>query len=553
VLDGGGVKGAALVGCLRAAADRGIVFAGYGGTSAGSLVAFLAAIGYTPDQLQRLVVDTPLDATFLPDGGERLREVRRIVEACGEALESLPSIPEGPWYRKPRGWKSLASYLLRNRQVVREAIAAWRDLKTGLGLYDGGKVREWVSERCAEQFGSRARGRMTSLNDLKRYGAPPLKIVASHLQARAPRVYAADGGFGDTPVADAIRASMSYPLVFQPVRDGEGGYLVDGGLSSNLPMFLFEDERWHDGLPIFAFDLVMPPKPTAPAGGLGTLLGDMLDTALEGGEVIQRGILRDLYHIQVKVPEGISTLDFALTSEQRTVLSAAGYQSTGAFLGSEFLPTTQATTAQDVMRAVGARPELIERVLEAARAEAERVTRQAAADRDALVREGRTAPPSPRPPGDTRPTDPAIRMVVMLPTGRGTRMVVYHAGMDPNDTDQELELPEYAGVTGTAWRAEYGKELGIGEHRPGPPQRGYLGMTAQEHRLVRSDRRGILAVPIRRFGYGVRRPEQLPVIGTLSIDSAWTLSEAVWDDENSIEIRRVLRGWSDVLAGLLGE
>jgi len=42
ILDGGGVKGAALAGCLAAAEDRGIEIVAYGGTSAGSIVALLA-------------------------------------------------------------------------------------------------------------------------------------------------------------------------------------------------------------------------------------------------------------------------------------------------------------------------------------------------------------------------------------------------------------------------------------------------------------------------------------------------------------------------------
>jgi predicted acylesterase/phospholipase RssA len=57
ILDGGGVKGAALAGALKAAQDRGIEFAGYGGTSAGSIVALLACAGYTGAELQAKFVD----------------------------------------------------------------------------------------------------------------------------------------------------------------------------------------------------------------------------------------------------------------------------------------------------------------------------------------------------------------------------------------------------------------------------------------------------------------------------------------------------------------
>lgn len=48
ILDGGGVKGAALAGALAAAEHNGIEFAGFGGTSAGAIVALLACVGYDP-------------------------------------------------------------------------------------------------------------------------------------------------------------------------------------------------------------------------------------------------------------------------------------------------------------------------------------------------------------------------------------------------------------------------------------------------------------------------------------------------------------------------
>ena len=45
VFDGGGVKGAALAGCLKAAQESKIEFVGFGGSSAGSIVALLATAG----------------------------------------------------------------------------------------------------------------------------------------------------------------------------------------------------------------------------------------------------------------------------------------------------------------------------------------------------------------------------------------------------------------------------------------------------------------------------------------------------------------------------
>ena len=58
IFDGGGVKGAALAGCLKAAEEQGIQFEGYGGTSAGALVATLAAVGYSADEIRTTLKET---------------------------------------------------------------------------------------------------------------------------------------------------------------------------------------------------------------------------------------------------------------------------------------------------------------------------------------------------------------------------------------------------------------------------------------------------------------------------------------------------------------
>jgi NTE family protein len=42
-------------------------------------------------------------------------------------------------------------------------------------------------------------------------------------------------------VADAVRASMSFPYYFQPYSDSSGHLFGDGGIISNFPMFTFSD------------------------------------------------------------------------------------------------------------------------------------------------------------------------------------------------------------------------------------------------------------------------------------------------------------------------
>ena len=120
VFDGGGVKGAALAGCLAAAQNIGIEFVGYGGTSAGSIVALLAAVGYSGKELRDVLVETPL-TDLLDDRGEALKRITGIISG---AMRSFPSfaIRALGLYRLGRQlWDPLGVYKGRMLRVSSEA------------------------------------------------------------------------------------------------------------------------------------------------------------------------------------------------------------------------------------------------------------------------------------------------------------------------------------------------------------------------------------------------------------------------------------------------
>lgn len=57
ILGGGGMKGLAHIGALKALHEANIQIVAYGGTSIGSIIAVLAAAGQTPDQLQQTAIE----------------------------------------------------------------------------------------------------------------------------------------------------------------------------------------------------------------------------------------------------------------------------------------------------------------------------------------------------------------------------------------------------------------------------------------------------------------------------------------------------------------
>ena len=72
ILAGGGVKGAALVGGIKAIEENNIKFVGYGGTSAGSIIALLASIGYTSDELKTIMIEEINFTQFLDESASEL-------------------------------------------------------------------------------------------------------------------------------------------------------------------------------------------------------------------------------------------------------------------------------------------------------------------------------------------------------------------------------------------------------------------------------------------------------------------------------------------------
>lgn len=204
VLSGGGVKGVGLVGAVVALMDAGYTAQRVSGTSAGSIVgAIVSAASHgnqlTGDEVKELALQ--LDYHKFTDPG---------------ALERVPLL--GP------------------------SVAVAR----GTGIYKGDYARDWVASELknlgVETFGDLAIDD-DDLPEERRYKlAVTVADVTLGQLIRLPWDYR--GVYGLDPdeqsVADAVRASMSIPFFFRPVKlagaTGLTSTMVDGGLLSNFPI-----------------------------------------------------------------------------------------------------------------------------------------------------------------------------------------------------------------------------------------------------------------------------------------------------------------------------
>jgi NTE family protein len=275
VLEGGGVKGIALVGALSLLEERGYRFSRVAGTSAGAIVGALVAA--------RMPTARMTDIMQTLDYG-------RFQDARGLARLGRPG------------------------QVAALVLAS--------GIYNGDYLREWLAEHLEDAgvvtFGDlRGDDPDTSMAPERDYR---LVVMVSDVTQGALRRLPWDyGRYGRTAdevaVVDAVRASMSIPFFYRPVkledqRIGRKCWLVDGGMLSNFPVEVFDradgqKPRW----PTFGIKLSDRPSEEAVAHevrGLLSLTRAMVGTMtsfhdrlhLEGEDVLSRTIFIDTGNVR---------------------------------------------------------------------------------------------------------------------------------------------------------------------------------------------------------------------------------------------------------------
>jgi len=508
VLDGGGVKGAALAGCLKGAEELNVEFVGYGGTSAGSIVALLASVGYTPDELLGVMCDELNFNELLDDNGGGL-------SFWGGLVDELMGV--GSMF----GGVKVGMNWFRSRRRIREVLVA-------RGVYSGERLEAKLREFIVRKHRSLENAAEITFVDLARLGCKPLRVVAANLQTRRGMV------MGDVPnnpirnVLTAVRASCSYPFLFQPVMLHRAA-LVDGGLASNLPVWLFDEERDRDGFPLVAFDLTTQLGAGVPADtGVKGFLMDMLETALESGDALLRGASSRLMHIEVPIASDVRTLDFALTSARRRGLYNDGQRETQSFFLKRFgEPQVMLSDPVGQLEAVYGDRAVFQTVLAGFAQEV----------------------------ASAFPNSGAIRCHVMFPHGGGDHFViVYQHGMD-GDPDVDLQLAREAGPPGDAVRT--GRPI-VADWSRVRLQPEISMMSRAQVNKVPAPRRAIASAPV----FDLRRAPTvedgviggLNLVGALSIDSDRSAADAGWENNDgspSVDFVQILKRWADVVGRVL--
>ncbi len=156
---------------------------------------------------------------------------------------------------------------------------------------------------------------------------PALRIWAADLDAGALRCFSA-ATTPDFPVLTALRASMTIPVVYDPVVGPSGEFLVDGAVFNSFPMHsLTADERTVTlGITTKNGATVVTPCPR----GFSGYLKNCLTIAFEYRSSPLVELFRDSV-VEIDV-QGIAATDFSLSADQRGAMTAAGRKAALKFL-----------------------------------------------------------------------------------------------------------------------------------------------------------------------------------------------------------------------------
>lgn len=323
VFEGGGVKGLALVGSLSAAEEAGVErWKNVAGTSAGAIVACLVAVGHTAERLHEIM--KPLRYSDFADYGWP-GQVRAFVWNQFRMRGLAPGVFFKQWLEKQIEQSPMAQEVgeseLRFHHFVRH------DLPEGLTEADQQRARYRLQVIASDVTGG---GMLVLPNDIRGFAL-----------TKGGRPIEPD----ELLLVDAVRMSMSYPYLFAPVtlwKEGKPHFIVDGGLLSNFPIWLFDVHSRPPARPTWGFRLhggvgpdEQPPyRPIPMPFWQVKLLKAMFEAATGAWDQHQLGAATSAR--TVSVPTGtIATTDFGLTQDQAETLFETGRARAAEFFRSD--------------------------------------------------------------------------------------------------------------------------------------------------------------------------------------------------------------------------
>ena len=216
VLSGGGAKGIAHIGAIKALEENNIPIDYVTGTSMGAIVGALYACGYTPEEMMELITSD----YFANISTGRIDPSLEYYFTRQPASPRMFAIPIG------NRAKTSADTVFNPQSLINPMPMDFAFMEI-FGAY---------TAQCGGNFDKLM---------------VPFRCVASDVSARRAKVL--DSG----SLAASVHASMSFPLIFQATRI-DGNILYDGGIYDNFPVDVMRKDFAPDI--VLGFDVGTPDK-----------------------------------------------------------------------------------------------------------------------------------------------------------------------------------------------------------------------------------------------------------------------------------------------------
>ncbi len=532
IFQGGGAKGITHVGAYAAATASGFEFVGVAGASAGSIVAALIAVGFTPqeifdpDALDQDIFShhglTPLGVL----GGREwqiLKWTRRFWRpvAGGAVIFSLLAFLAMllNWHTTARMAAAGAILLM----LLSFAFCTWFILRRGIfdPAHFAGVLNDILRARVAGVYAQEGKDsaqlpawiRFRDIDPQQSSAFCRLKVVVTDISEE--RLCLFDHRTPDVCIAEAVAASIAIPGVFKPAHIPSAGTrhdYADGGLVSNLPVWCFTEEkaalerrtRFNAPVPVVAFTLAerrarQDAQPASP----WAYYAKVLYSGIFASQTTIQEFVEDLYVIPLQSP--LTVLAFDADRRQAAHAHEMGRQQAG----------------EELERRLKREPALWHQELSKVCAEVRNVLSQSVfaggSDFDLRV-------------GLFEPARSAMRTAV---TTAPTAYRVRHSLNMERDADDRLTLD--AACPGVP---EAFNEKTIVLLKPDSAATRHLVMSKYERALVRRSMMSAICVPIFAISNGWMQPAALRSrpVAVLSFDSDADIASGLQTDDSMLRL-----------------
>lgn len=283
VFSGGGVKAYTFIGALKGIEKKGLKIRRVAGTSAGAIISSLIIANYSPKEIEEIFLSLPLK-DFL------------------DSPKYTTILPFTKWY----------------------------NLFFKMGFFKGNKLERWLEEMLAKKD-------IHTFEDIKN---GHLKIIVSDITLNRlivlpddlEKVYGISPA--NFPVAKAVRISAGYPLFFMPgTIEGQNtqakSLLVDGGIVSNFPLWLFTNNHGRSKRPILGLKIISNDRHQNINNMIDMLQAILLTMKQSYDERVIDKYFDDIIFLRVN---DIDTMNLNISEDDKLQMIASGEEITDKFL-----------------------------------------------------------------------------------------------------------------------------------------------------------------------------------------------------------------------------